>query len=182
MVLAEVLVEAGLTLIHEAEIAPGLSELARARRVRNGLMVALLAMCPIRLKNFAALEIGRSFVEIKGKWWIVLAASETKEERPDERPVDDMLKPAHRALSRELPAGAGPHRQSAFSPLALVERRNADELRWGRARDQGHHRSQPSASTSARISFAPPPPQPPPPAAATTRTSAARFLITPTSA
>ena len=51
-------------------------------------------MCPIRLKNFAALEIGRSFVEIKGKWWIVLAASETKENRADERPVDDMLKPA----------------------------------------------------------------------------------------
>ena len=93
MVLAEVLVEVGLTLIHEAESATGLIDLARARQFRNGLMVALLAMCPIRLKNFAALAIGRSFVEIKGKWWIVLAASETKEKRADERPIDDMLKP-----------------------------------------------------------------------------------------
>ena len=63
LVLTEVLVEAGLTLIHEAEITPHLTELARACQVRNGLMVALLALCPIRRKNFAALEIGRSFVE-----------------------------------------------------------------------------------------------------------------------
>jgi integrase len=103
-VLAEVLVEAGLTLIHEAETSLSLSALARARQVRNGLMIALLAMCPIRLKNFAALEIGRSFVETRGKWWIVLAASETKERRPDERPVDDVLKSAiDRYLSEYRP-------------------------------------------------------------------------------
>jgi integrase len=93
MVLIEVLVEAGLTLIREAETSPSLSRLARARQVRNGLMVALLGLCPIRLKNFAALEIGRSFVEIKGRWWIVLAASETKENRPDERPINELLTP-----------------------------------------------------------------------------------------
>jgi integrase len=93
MVLTEVLVEAGLTLIHEAEISPHLTELARAFQVRNGLMVALLAFCPIRRKNFAALEIGRSFVKIHGTWWIVLSASETKEKRPDERPVNELLTP-----------------------------------------------------------------------------------------
>lgn len=55
-------------------------------------MVALLALCPIRRKNFAALEIGRSFVEIHGTWWIVLSASETKEKRADERPINELLK------------------------------------------------------------------------------------------
>jgi len=115
-VLTEVLVEAGLTLIHEAETAPRLSGLARARQVRNGLMVALLGLCSIRLKNFAALEIGRSFVEIKGKWWIVLRASETKENRADERPVDDMLKPAiDRYLMEYRPVLAG-----ANNPLAAL--------------------------------------------------------------
>jgi integrase len=94
MVMTEVLVEAGLTLIHEAETSPTLTELARACQVRNGLMVALLALCPIRLKNFAALEIGRSFVKINGTWWIVLSASETKEKRPDERPINELLTPA----------------------------------------------------------------------------------------
>jgi site-specific recombinase XerD len=50
-------------------------------------MIALLACCPVRLKNYIALEIGRSFVQIKNVWWIVLSASETKERRADERPT-----------------------------------------------------------------------------------------------
>lgn len=90
-VLTEVLVEAGLTLIAEAENSRRMSKLGQARQVRNGLMAAMLAMHPIRLKNFAALEIGRNFVEIKGSWWIVLSALETKENRPDERQIDDLL-------------------------------------------------------------------------------------------
>ena len=74
----------------EAEIAKR-PELTRARMFRNGLIVALLAYCPIRLKNFAALEIGRSFVNVDGTWWIVLTAAETKEKREDERPVPEDL-------------------------------------------------------------------------------------------
>jgi integrase len=62
--------------------------------MRNGLMVAMLAMHPIRLRNFATLEIGRNFFEIKGSWWIELSASKTKEGRPDERRIDDLLAPA----------------------------------------------------------------------------------------
>ena len=103
-VLTEVLVEAGLTLIAEAEKSRKMSKLGQARQVRNGLMVAMLAMHPIRLKNFAALEIGRSCVKIKGSWWIVLSASETKEERPDERRVDDLIQPAlDRYLKKQRP-------------------------------------------------------------------------------
>jgi integrase len=93
LVLTEVLVEAGLRLIDEAERSAKLTKLARACRVRNGLMVALLALCPIRRKNFAGLEIGRSFVKIRGQWWIVLSATETKERRADERPVNELLTP-----------------------------------------------------------------------------------------
>src|SRR6476660_911265 len=48
LVLTEVLLEAGLTLIHEAEHSRNLTKLARACQVRNGLMLALLALCPIR--------------------------------------------------------------------------------------------------------------------------------------
>jgi integrase len=71
-------------------------------------MVAMLAMHPIRLKNFADLEIGRNFVEIKGSWWIVLPASETKEGRPDERRIDDLLQPAlDRYLKKYRPFLAG---------------------------------------------------------------------------
>jgi site-specific recombinase XerD len=89
VVLAEVISEAGLTLIAEAELSVKLPKLTRARMVRNGLMLALLAQYPIRLKNFAALEIGRSLIKIDDKWWIVLTATETKEKRADERPIEE---------------------------------------------------------------------------------------------
>jgi hypothetical protein len=38
--------------------------------VRNGLAAALLARCPIRLKSFAAREIGRSIVNVNGTWCV----------------------------------------------------------------------------------------------------------------
>ena len=98
VVYVEVLVDAGLTLMAEAEMAKR-PKLTRARMFRNGLMIALLAYCPVRPKNYAALEIGRSFVNVDGTWWIVLTAAETKEKRPDERPVpEDLTDPIKRYL------------------------------------------------------------------------------------
>lgn len=112
-VLTEVLVEAGLTLIAEAEASRRMSRLGQARQVRNGLMVAMLAMHPVRLKNFAALEIGHSLIEINGLWWIVLSASETKERRPDERRINDLLQPAlDRYLRKYRPFLAGTDRST----------------------------------------------------------------------
>ena len=91
VVLTQLIIDAGLTLIAEAETAKKLPRLTRARMARNGLMQALLAHSPIRLKNFAALEIGRSLVKEDKEWWIVLSASETKEKRADERPIEDYI-------------------------------------------------------------------------------------------
>jgi integrase len=132
MVTSEVLVEAGLTLIHEAESSPKLSDFARACQVRNGLMVALLALCPIRPKNFAALEIGRSFVQIRGRYWIVLSASETKEKRPDERPIDELLTPfIDRYLSRYRSVLA----RTDHLPSALwLSSRNGSPMSYNRVR------------------------------------------------
>ena len=92
-VLPERLIEAGLTLIQEAERSQTMTKLAQATQVRNGLMVAMLGFHPIRRKNFAALEIGRSLVKIRGRWWIILSAAETKENRADERRVNKLLIP-----------------------------------------------------------------------------------------
>ena len=58
--LTEVLVEAGLTLMMGAEGSTSLTPFRRARQFRDGLMVAMLALHPIRLKNFASLETGRN--------------------------------------------------------------------------------------------------------------------------
>lgn len=91
LILTDVLVECGLTLMAEAEQFKAVSQLEQARQYRNELMVALLALHPIRLKNFAGLAIGRTIKEIDGHWWIVLSANDTKENRADERQIDQIL-------------------------------------------------------------------------------------------
>jgi integrase len=92
LVLTDRLVEAGLTLMAEAELSTH-TEVARAKGMRDGLMIALLALCPIRLKNFAALEIGQTFKMVHGSWWIALPRRSTKSRRPDERRVPEILDP-----------------------------------------------------------------------------------------
>jgi integrase len=92
LVLADRLVEAGLTLMTEAQEF-GSDDLVRARTMRNGLMVAILAFNPMRLKNFAALEIGVTFKEVGGKWWVSLPSRSTKTHRPDERALPRLLTP-----------------------------------------------------------------------------------------
>ena len=57
VVLVDQLLEAGLTLITEAQQS-GKTGVARARGIRNGMMLTLLALFPFRRKNFAALELG----------------------------------------------------------------------------------------------------------------------------
>jgi hypothetical protein len=85
-VFTQVLVEAGLTLVTEARQSAN-DALSRARAVRNGLMIALLALCPIRLKNFAALTIGETFKWDRASWWITLPCAATKTHRADDRRV-----------------------------------------------------------------------------------------------
>jgi hypothetical protein len=57
-------------------------------------MIALLAYIPCRLTNFATLEIGSTFKEVNGSWWIALPGSSTKTRKPDERRVPEILKHA----------------------------------------------------------------------------------------
>jgi integrase len=91
-----------------------MAKLAQAIQVRNGLMLAMLGFHPIRRKNFAALEIGRSLVKIRGRWWIVLSSAETKEKRADERRVNKLLLPLiDRYLDRYRPVLVRPDNPSS---------------------------------------------------------------------
>jgi integrase len=90
LVLTERLVEAGLILIREAEMF-GKTALARAVGVRNGLIVALLALHPIRIKNFAALTIADTFINVDGRWWLHIPSEDTKSHRVDERQVPEFI-------------------------------------------------------------------------------------------
>jgi site-specific recombinase XerD len=93
IVFAERLVAAGLALIEEAkQFAP--ADFVRARGVRNGLMLAILTLCPSRRRNFAALEIGKTFKQVRSIWWVTIPASETKpRQRREERPIAAWLNP-----------------------------------------------------------------------------------------
>jgi site-specific recombinase XerD len=90
LVLTERLVEAGLTLIQEAEMY-GKSALARATGVRNGLLIVLLALHLIRIKNFAALTIASTFLNVDGRWWLHIPSDDTKSHRMDERQVPEFV-------------------------------------------------------------------------------------------
>jgi site-specific recombinase XerD len=80
LVLTHRIVEAGLTLIAEAE-KYAKSGFQRAQDIRNGLMIVILGLTQIRLKNFVALEIGHTFKEVNGSWWICVPSGSTKNKR-----------------------------------------------------------------------------------------------------
>ena len=90
LIFTQLLAQAGLTLVAEAQQFTK-NDLDRARGVRNGLMIALLAYCPMRIKNFATLEIGRTFKQVQDSWWIALPRQSTKTKRLDERRVPEIL-------------------------------------------------------------------------------------------
>ncbi len=100
-VYTEQMVKAGLTLIEKAR---GIQDTVfkRARGIRNGLMLALLAANPTRrIKNFASLEIGKTFKKIKGRWWNSFASQSDKNEAATRRTAGRKLaEPFHRVLSR----------------------------------------------------------------------------------
>ena len=64
----------GLEIEHESRAA--LDE--RAIRFRDGLMIALLALRPLRQLNFLSLQIGRHLLEGPEGWTIAIPASESK--------------------------------------------------------------------------------------------------------
>jgi site-specific recombinase XerD len=85
------LVEAGLQLMAEADVMISTSPILRATRYRDGLMLALLALRPLRLRNLAMIEIDRHLVQQNGAWWLLFRAEETKTGEPIEVPVPEVL-------------------------------------------------------------------------------------------
>ncbi|MBL0408408.1 site-specific integrase [Microvirga aerilata] len=94
IVLSEVLIRAGLTLVKEAQVARSHRPIRRAGQIRDGPMIAMLAFCPIRLKNFSELELGHSFVRERDRWTITLPGVEVKNGRTDLRLIRQRLNPA----------------------------------------------------------------------------------------
>jgi integrase len=98
------LVEAGIRLMDEAEAWVGGNPRRRAARHRNGLTLALLALRPLRSRNFSTLELDRHLVRQGDGWRIVVDAGETKAGNRIELPFPAALVPyLERHLDRWRP-------------------------------------------------------------------------------
>lgn len=107
-----------------------------AARFRDGLMVALLALVPMRIGNFRDLEIGRSFLIRESGFDLVLDASEAKGHRTIEVEVPEQLR-AH--MARYL---------TTFRPILIARADTPHPFLW--ANNWGRHYSY--GNLGARIS------------------------------
>jgi integrase len=92
LVRASDLFELGLRLMDTCEDGPDRPAYV-ATRYRDGLLVALLIACPIRIKNLANLVIGQHLVFDGCAYWLKLTAAETKTGRPYVAAVPPELTP-----------------------------------------------------------------------------------------
>lgn len=120
------LVDLGLRLMEEAERGPNTSVRKNAAQYRAGLQIALLAMRPLRLRNFASITSGVHLISDAGRWWLQFEAQETKGGRQIEVPFPAELVPAlERYLSYHRPLLTAGHYRGdrlwigyAFKPMA----------------------------------------------------------------
>ena len=78
------LIDLGRSLMASAEQETGWSERQRAVYYRDGLMIALIASRPLRLRNFASIVFGVHLVQQSGGWWLQFPATGMKAKRPYE--------------------------------------------------------------------------------------------------
>ena len=81
----------GLHLMARAETETTLPR--RFKTYRDGLMIALLASRPLRLRNLTGLILDRTLVKRGDGWWIQIPAAETKTKNAIELPWPEMLVP-----------------------------------------------------------------------------------------
>jgi integrase/recombinase XerD len=83
------LLNLGVDLMAKAEDET--TSLRRFKAYRDGLMIALLASRPLRLRNLTSLNLDRTLVRRGDLWWIQIPASETKTKTLIELPWPDLL-------------------------------------------------------------------------------------------
>ena len=81
----------GLDLMARAETET--TPLRGFKAYRDGLMIALLANRPLRLRNLTSLLLGRTLVRRGEVWWIQIPAAETKTKAPIDLPWPEVLAP-----------------------------------------------------------------------------------------
>jgi integrase len=112
--LSDELVGLGLSLIDKATAFTGLEA---AILHRDGLMIALLALVPLRRRNFAGLQLGRNVLAIHNVWLIMLDESETKTHAPlDFLWPDELIAPLRKYLNVYRPLLSAINRRGVKRP------------------------------------------------------------------
>lgn len=86
------LLDYGIALMADAEASDG-PPMHRARKFRNGFIIAFLSRRPLRRRNVAGLRLGEQLVQVDGRWRIRIPGDETKTHRPIDEPMPDVLIP-----------------------------------------------------------------------------------------
>jgi integrase len=104
----------GIELMQRAEAdEPSRSPRDCAVLYRDGLMMALLSSCPLRLRNLLGLMIGQHLMRRGDAYWVVFQAEETKTRRPIEVPLP-------RALTAAIDRYIEEHRPCCCAVSAMV--------------------------------------------------------------
>jgi integrase/recombinase XerD len=77
-----VLLDLGTTMMQEGQAGAASDPVPAARLYRDGLIIAFLALIPLRRGNLVALEIGRQLTRSSGGWIVAIPGEETKNHRP----------------------------------------------------------------------------------------------------
>jgi len=110
----------GIELMDEARAGGGLSEFRAARQYRDGLILAFWSARPLRLKNFAGVDIDLHLHFDGDVITVQIPGEEVKNGMTDERVVPEALAPYLRDYLNEIRSklpGAGSHRKLWASAL-----------------------------------------------------------------
>ena len=86
------LLDFGIALMTEADTSDE-PPMERARKFRNGFIIAFLSCRPLRRRNITGLRLGKHLVRVDGGWRIRIPGTETKTHRPIDEPMPDVLIP-----------------------------------------------------------------------------------------
>ena len=117
------LVDLGVTLMTRADEARGIIDVRRnASQFRDAFQVALLALRPFRIKNFAEMALGSNLIQRGRMWWFIYSPQETKNGRFLEVQFPDALAAMPCEVFASLPA------TSCRQPLPWRSRLGLDAL------------------------------------------------------
>ena len=74
-----------------------------AFQYRDGLIIALLALIPLRRRTLAALRIGRHLIKAGDLWELDIPAADTKTRRPLDYAISKEIVRAHRSVPGAIP-------------------------------------------------------------------------------